>query len=271
VRGRAEITNLPWILDESKLQNELDLEKVTLINDLVAVASSVPHLYDHELRVLQDAPREPGGTLAVIAPGTGLGEAFLTWDGEKYLAYGSEGGHTDFAPTNALESGLLRALQERFGHVSYERVCSGMGLPNIYHYLKSVGYADEPPWLAEQLTQSADPNPVILEAAMDTERPSDLCRTTMEVFVSILGAEAGNLALKVLATGGVFLGGGIPPRILPFLESAHFIESFKRKGRFGDLLAGVPVYVIMNPKVALLGAAFHVLGGAFVPGSDPTN
>ena len=150
-------------------------------------------------------------------------------------------------------------LQQRMDHVSYERVCSGKGIPNIYAYLKDSGYAEEPSWLAEQLVAADDPTPVIANAALTPTAPSELCAATMELFVSILGAEAGNLALKVLSTGGVYIGGGIPPRILPALEHQHFMQSFLRKGRFTNLLYRMPVHVILNPRAALLGAAHYGL------------
>jgi glucokinase len=204
---------------------------------------------------VNDATAEETGAIAVVAPGTGLGEAFLTWDGSRYVAQPSEGGHADFAPTNPLEVGLLQYLWERYEHVSYERVCSGLGIPNIYAYLRDSGYAAEPAWLAEVLAQAQDPTPIIVNTALDQSQPCELCMGTLDTFVSILGAEAGNMALNTLATGGVYLGGGIPPRILPALERAHFMRSFYNKGRFGEFLARIPVYVIMNPKVALLGAA----------------
>jgi glucokinase len=158
-----------------------------------------------------------------------------------------------------LEIDLLRYLHEKMEHVSYERICSGQGLPNIYAYLKDSGYAEEPAWLAEQLAGVDDPTPVIVNAALDSEKPCKLCTTTLSIFVSALGAEAGNLALKVMATGGVYLGGGIPPRITPALGSKRFTESFTRKGRFSELVSRIPVHVILNPKVGLIGAAFHGL------------
>ncbi len=260
VSGRAEITNLPWHLAEDELAEKLGIAGVRFINDLAAVAYAIPHLGDDELHTLQQGVPQPGGTVAVIAPGTGLGESFLTWDGNRYRAYASEGGHTDFAPRTALQFGLLRHLQERFGHVSYERICSGSGFPNIYAYLKTVGYADEPDWLREALAGVQDPTPVIVQAALDSEPSCDLCRAALDVFVEVLGAEAGNLALKLLATGGVFLGGGMPPHILPALSNGSFIKSFRSKGRFDDLLSLIPVRVILNPRAALLGAASHVLG-----------
>jgi glucokinase len=257
--GRAEITNLPWVMEETQLREALNLSSVRLLNDLAAIAHAVPFLGPADLHTLNVGQPTPGGAIAVIAPGTGLGEAFLTWDGTRYRPHASEGGHADFAPTNSFEVELLRYLQDRFQHVSYERVCSGRGLPNIYGYLKDSGYADEPVWLTKQLAAAGDPTPVIVNAALDSERPCELCVATLNAFVSILGAEAGNLALKVLASGGVYLGGGIPPRILPTLEQKPFREAFRHKGRMSDLLARVPVHVILNPKVALLGAACHGL------------
>ena len=257
--GRAEITNLPWVMEETQLREALNLSSVRLLNDLAAIAHAVPFLEPEDVHTLSVGQPAPGGAIGVIAPGTGLGEAFLTWDGSRYRPHSSEGGHSDFAPNNPFEVKLLRYLLDRFEHVSYERVCSGRGLPNIYAYLKDSGYAEEPAWLAEQLAAADDPTPVIVNAALRGERRCELCVATLNTFVSVLGTEAGNLALKVLATGGVYLGGGIPPRILPALEQERFMEAFRRKGRMSDLLARVPVHVILNPKVALLGVACHGL------------
>lgn len=260
VAGQSTITNLPWVVDERQLQAALGLSSVRLLNDLEAIANAVPFLAPDDLHTLNVGKPAPGGAIAIVAPGTGLGEAYLTWDGSRYRAHASEGGHSDFAPTNPLQIGLLRYLQDRFEHVSYERICSGMGLPNIYGYLKDSGYAQEPDWLARQLEAADDPTPIIATNALKDDEPCELCVATLDVFVSILGAEAGNLALKVLATGGVYLGGGIPPRILPALETDRFMEAFWNKGRMSDLMARMPVHVILNPKVALLGAASHCLG-----------
>ena len=259
VAGRVTITNLPWVIDETQLQAALNLSFVHLLNDLEAIAHAVPLLEPADLHTLNEGQPTPGGAVAIIAPGTGLGEAFLTWDGSRYRPHASEGGHTDFAPTNPSEVELLRYLQQRYEHVSYEWVCSGQGLPNIYAFLKDGGYAEEPAWLAGQLAAADDLTPVIVNTALDDEKPSELCAATLNTFVSILGAEAGNLALKVLATGGVYLGGGIPPRILPALKHERFMEAFRHKGRLSGLLAHMPVHVILNPKVALLGAACHGL------------
>ncbi len=259
VAGQATITNLPWTMDEKELQKALNIPTVRLLNDLDAIAHAVPFQEPTDLHTLNVGQPVPGGAIAVIAPGTGLGEAFLTWDESHYRAHTSEGGHADFAPTNASEIELLRYLQQRYRHVSFERVCSGKGLPNIYAYLKESGYAEEPPWLAERLAAAGDRAPVIVEIALEKEKetPGDLCVATLNAFVSILGAEAGNLALKVLATGGVYLGGGIPPRILPYLDGERFLQAFRNKGRFTGMLTRMPVHVILNPKIALIGAACH--------------
>jgi glucokinase len=261
VNGRASITNLPWVIDEAALRRALGIPEVQLINDLFALASAVPHLNPDDLHTLNAGQATPGGAMAIVAPGTGLGEAFLIWDGSRYRACASEGGHADFAPTNRMECELLNYLQETLGleHVSYERVCSGVGIPNIYSYLKHINYAGEPEWLTRQLATAADIVPVIVSAALDDERQSSLCLATLRLFVSILGAEAGNLALKVLATGGVYLGGGIPPRILPVLDEELFLKSFCNKGRLKGLLLQMPVHVIMNQRTALIGAAYHAL------------
>ena len=258
--GRASITNLPWTITEKGLAQALNIEKVEIINDLVATARAIPCLDETDVEKLNQGTAAPGGPIAVLAPGTGLGEAYLTWDGRRYRTHASEGGHVDFAPATALQWGLLHYLQGKFGHVSYERVCSGMGIANIYQYLKETGYAEEPPWFAEKLKTRSDPTPLIVEAALDSALYCELCRATLYTFCAILGAEAGNMALKLLATGGIYLGGGIPPRILPLLRSEKFFFSYRDKGRFEDFLDQVPVYVILNPKAALLGAASSVLG-----------
>jgi glucokinase len=256
VRGEAKVTNLPWTLAEERLMAALDIPRVRLLNDLAAIAYAVPHLGGADLRTISAGEPAPDGALAVIAPGTGLGEAFLTGEREGgYTVHASEGGHCDFAPTNEEEMALLRYLLATEDHVSYERVCSGLGIPNIYAYLLSTGRYEEPEELREALEAAVDRTPVIMTAALEGTRAPALCAKTLEMFVSILAAEAGNLALKVLATGGVYLAGGIPPRIEPQLASAAFRREFQRKGRFAHLLDAVPIHVILNPKVALLGAA----------------
>jgi len=264
VAGKADITNLSWVISEEGLQARLGDIPVRLINDLQATAYAIPALNDDDYYVLHPGEPEPEGTIAIIAPGTGLGEAYLVWDGVQYRAYASEGGHVDFAPRNELEMALLRYLLRRMDHVSYERVCSGVGIPNLYAYLKDSGYAPEPPWLAQQLQHTEDPTPVIVNTALQSEYSCALCSATLDLFVSILGAEAGNLALKVLSTGGVYLAGGIPLHILEALRHGQFMQSFIRKGRFADRLIRMPVNLILNPNTALIGAArygFEMLRG----------
>ena len=254
--GRAQVTNLPWIIESQTLSTAMDAP-VVLLNDLAAIAHAVPYLESGDLETLNAGQANPHSALAIVAPGTGLGEAFLVRDGQRYRPFPSEGGHADFAPTTPLEVDLLNYLQARFDHVSYERVCSGKGLPNLYAFLKDTGRYDEPERLRDKLASSADPTPVIVQAALD--RQAEICVAALDLFVSILGSEAGNLALKMLATGGIYLGGGIPPRILPLLRQPAFMSAFTRKGRFADALARVPVHVIRQPQVALLGAACHGL------------
>ena len=260
VGSQATVTNLNWAIDSRQLQQALAFSSVTLLNDIESIAWGISLLQPDELFVLNAGEPVPGGVIAVIAPGTGLGEAFLTWDGSSYWPHATEGGHTDFAPNDEQQAGLLGYLQKKYEHVSYEWVCSGLGLPNIYAYLKDSGYAPEPEWLASRLAGVADPTPVIAQAALDRDRPCELCAATLRTFVSILGAEAGNLALKVLATGGLYVGGGIPARILPALsEEGRFMRAFLHKGRLAHLMARIPVQVILHPQVALLGVAWHGL------------
>ncbi len=256
--GRAQITNLSWVIDADHLKKTFGWDQVDLMNDLEAVAYAIPILEPKDVYLLSPGKPVPGGNISVLAPGTGLGEAFLTVENGKYVAHASEGGHVDFAPVGALQMGLLKYLWETqgFEHVSYEWVCSGgLGIPNLYNYLKDSGYAVEPEWLAKALADSDDPTPVIFNCALSQDNPSELCRATLDLFVAILGAEAGNQALKVMATGGIYLGGGIPPRILSKLQEPAFLEALRSKGRFRALLADIPVSVILNPQAGLMGAA----------------
>lgn len=255
--GHAQITNLTWVVDEAALKTTLNWKTVKLLNDLESVAYAVPILEPGDIYTLNAGKPVPGGNIAVLAPGTGLGEAFLTYDAGRYHAHASEGSHVSFAPVGQLQMGLLSYLNRQgYSHVSYERVCSGgLGIPHLYAYLKDAGYAAEPAWLAEQLAGSADPTPIIFNAAQDRKRLCELASDTLDLFVAILGAEAGNLALKVLSTGGIYLGGGISPRILADLQKPAFLEALRSKGRFREMLANMPVHVILNPKAGLLGAA----------------
>ena len=253
--GRVEAPNLPWIIDSRDLERELRLEKVYLINDLEANAYGLSELSEHDFEVL--APGEPGakGNAAVISAGTGLGEAGLFWDGTTHHPFAAEGGHSDFAPANDLQAELWHYLSKKFGgHVSWERVLSGPGQYNIYEFLRASGKGKEEPWLVEEM-KTGDPSAVISKHGLAGTSP--LCVRAVDLFVEIYGAAAGNLALKYLATGGVYIGGGIAPKILPKLKESRFYEAFCDKGRLRSLLEKIPVRVVLNDKTALLGAG-HV-------------
>ena len=256
VEGRSQVTNLPWVVEEGKLRDALQFRVVTLLNDLEAIASSIPVLGDEDLHVINRGESVEGGSKGVVAPGTGLGEGFLVWGGKPYR---SEVGHATLAPMDERQADFMRFLLGRFGHVSCERVCSGLGIPNIYDFLKETGHASEPEWLEKELGDTSDRTPIIMRAGGDGDPSSELCRETLRLFVSILGGEAGNLALKVMATGGMYLGGGIPPRIIPALEKGDFMRAFCGKGRLGIVLERMPVYVMMNTQSALLGSACYGL------------
>ena len=254
--GRAKVTNLPWVIDEKKIQRDLNVPIVRIINDLEAFAYALTELNPGDLFTLSTVKKDINGNRAIIAPGSGLGESFLTWDGAKYASFASEGGHGDFAPNSEIECELLLYLQKQYGHVSYERVCSGQGIKNIYRFLKDQKVEKEPAWLTEKFESAeTDPVPLIIEAALNTERPCPICVTTITLFSSVLGAEAGNLGLRVLAKGGVYLAGGLPERVLPFLKKKAFLNAFYQKGRMSDVLKNVPLHVITNPTAGLIGAA----------------
>ena len=257
INGQSEITNLPWIISETTLADALHLPAVKLLNDLEAIAYAVPHLLPADLAALNSEQMDTdlGGNKAIIAPGTGLGEAILFSQNSHYHVLASEGGHTDFGPKNPREIELLRYLQTKFDHVSYERVCSGKGIPNIYASFENSRVAEASAQVTEAISQAADATPVIIQAAL--AGTCKLCQATLDTFVSILGAEAGNLALKVMATGGIYLGGGIPPKILSKLQDGTFMTAFTNKGRFAKMLIRIPVYVILNNKAPLLGAAHY--------------
>ncbi len=250
--GRCDATNLPWMVDSSLVAHELGLGRVGLINDLEANAWGIAVLEAADFAVLNEGSSDASGNAAIISAGTGLGEAVLYWDSKQHRPFATEGGHADFAPRNHLEMELLDYLLKQFQRVSYERVVSGPGLLNIYRFLRDSDRGEEPPWLAEQMRQE-DPSAVIAQAALGGK--SELCAQVLDLFVSLYGAEAGNLALKVLATGGVYLGGGIAPKIIGKLKDPLFLNAFTAKGRMKPLLQAMPVRVILNDKTALLGAA----------------
>ncbi len=257
--GRAVLTNLPWVVDEKTLGTRLGLDDVRVINDVAALADAVPLLAGGDSASLQEGRPVPGGTIAVVSVGTGLGAAFLTWDGSRYRVFPSEAGHGDFAPADSRQARLFLFVRKRFGHASRERVCSGTGIGLLYEYLKAEGFAEETEEFGQAIAATADPVPRILAAALDEQRPCPLCRGALELFVSILGALCGSLALDFLATGGIFLGGGIPPRILPWLQGKSFLAAFRSKGRLEAWMAEIPVHVILDPLAALRGAAREAL------------
>ncbi|MHB9032450.1 MAG: glucokinase [Anaerolineae bacterium] len=255
VEGCVIGTNLPWVVDKQSLQTFFKFQGVCLLNDLEAISSAVPFLLPDGVAALNDVPAKPGGTIAVVAPGTGLGEGYLTWDGDKYQAHPSEGGHANFGPDSELQFELVSWLWKRHGHVSSERVCSGRGMPNLYEFLKTRKQYHEPERLAKAIAQVEDPTPIIVTEAIRAEGADPLCKAVLDLFIEIMGAEAGDLALKLLATGGIYLGGGIPPRIVPQLKRGKFMRAFCAKGRVSYVLDAIPVYVILDPRVALLGVA----------------
>jgi glucokinase len=254
INGHVKTTNLPWTLEEETLASDLDLKAAHLMNDLEAVARAVPALRPEDMITINKGEAVSNGPIAIIAPGTGLGESFLTWDGSQYVAHSSEGGHCDFAPTEERQIRLLHYLLPRFGHVAVERVCSGIGVPNIYEFLRDEENIPERPEIAELIASAKDHTKAIVEAAFDPQHPSELCQATVDLLASILASEAGNLALKVLATGGVYLAGGIALHVMTLLQTPQFVETFTRKGRFKDLMERMPIHIITT-RAALLGAA----------------
>jgi glucokinase len=249
--GRVETSNLPWIIEQSKLAAQIQLPATLLINDLEASAWGIGGLGPNDLVPLNRiAPT--GGNQAVIAPGTGLGEAGLFWDGSRHQVFACEGGHADFAPQGDLQIELLRFLADRFGHVSYERILSGPGLANVYEFLQAQNGADADPGFAEELAKGDAPAAISRAALEGTNR---LAEQALDLWISIYGAEAGNLALKIMSTGGIFLGGGISPKILSRLAGPQFLRAFLDKGRLRPVLENMPVHVVINDQTGLLGAA----------------
>jgi glucokinase len=250
--GRVEASNLPWVIESKRLADELKLKKAVLINDLEANAWGIAALDPKDVVLLNHVTSAPVGNQAVISAGTGLGEAGMYWDGAKHHIFASEGGHADFAPRNELEMELFRYLSGRYGHVSYERIVSGPGLVNVFHFLRDTGRGTEPQWLTDEMLH-ADPAAAISRAGLNGSCP--LCEQAVDLFVSVYAAEAGNLALRLMAIGGVYLGGGIAPKMLAKLSGPLFMHAFVSKGRMQPLLETVPVKVITNDKAALMGAA----------------
>jgi glucokinase len=253
--GRLRLTNLPWTLDSRELSKNLDIDYVFLINDLEANGYGIAELDSTQIYTLSEGDASQIGNRALISAGTGLGECFLVWDGRHHTPYPSEGGHCDFAPRNEDEIDLLRFLRQKYsGRISFERVVSGQGLTNVYEFLREVRGVEEPAWLAERMA-TEDRNAVITELAMAAR--SEICEKATDMFVSAYGAEAGNLALKMLSVGGLYVGGGIAPRILEKLKDGTFIKAFTDKGRLSQLLVNTPVRIILESRTALLGAAAY--------------
>ena len=254
IDGQARMTNLAWDLNEAELCRGLGLARVTLLNDLNAVAHAIPHLNPEQLVDINPGKAKLHGAIAVMAPGTGLGEAFLIWSGTAYVACPSEGGHRDFAPANEVQAGLWSYLTDRFRHVAYERVAAGIGVQNVYDYVRSCDPSSESPAFAAALQAAIDRAPLIIDAALQNPDNNPLAAQALRIIIDVWGAEAGNLALTVLATGGVYLAGGLPPRVLPQLQDGSFLRAFCAKGRFANLLRDVPIKVVII-NAALLGAA----------------
>ena len=251
--GRLKLTNLPWMLDSAKLAVDLKIEHVFLINDLEANGYGIAELTPEQILEISKGDPNAEGNRGLIAAGTGLGEAILVWDGQNYKPMASEGGHSDFAPRNEEEIELLRYLQKILnGRVSSERVVSGIGLANVYAYCRDVKKLEEPAWLKERMANE-DPNAVIGELGESGQSP--LCVDALNIFVSAYGAEAGNLALKILSTGGMYVGGGIAPKLLKKMQDGTFMKAFTDKGRLSDLLVQTPVRLILESRAALMGAA----------------
>ena len=250
--GRCEATNLPWVVDAATLAAELGIRDVWVINDLEASAYGIAALAPTDLVTISSGAADAAGNAAIIAAGTGLGEAGLYWDGRTHHPFATEGGHANFGAGDAVEAELLHWLSAQFGHVSWERLVSGPGLLNIYRFLRDTGRGEEPAWLAEEM-RAEDPAAVISRAAQSGKSP--LCLEALDRFMGLYGSEAGNLALKTMATGGVYVGGGIAPKNLDKLKDGTFMKRFVAKGRMQKLLEAMPVNVILNDKTALLGAA----------------
>ncbi len=250
--GHVATTNLAWLVDAERLAKSLGLRRIGLINDLEAIGYGLTELTDNDLATLNEGTPAASGNIGIIAAGTGLGQATCYWDGQQHHPFACEGGHTDFAPRNQLEGELLSYLLTKFERVSYERILSGSGLFEIYKFHHHIHRGQEAPDLTEVIYQQAHPAAVVRAAL---ENRSELCANALDLFVSIYGAEAGNLALKVMARGGIFIGGGIAPRIIQKLKEPIFMTAFRAKGRMQPLLEAMPVRVILNDKTGLLGAA----------------
>jgi glucokinase len=256
-RGRSKISNLPWVIDSRDLAKQLKLDSVGMINDLEAYAYGIDGLDSKDFVTLNEGSEDAEGNRAVISARTGLGVAGMYWDGYRHHPFACEGGHSDFAPRNALEMELLAYLQKKYGRISYERLLSGPGIKNIYDFLRDAHKADEPQWLKDQIAAAPDPPAVISQLAH--EGKAALCAQTLSIFVSIYGAETGNCALNFLSTGGIFIGGSVAAKNVSKMKDPIFMESFLDKGRMVDLLKEIPVTIVLNDDSGIIGAARYTL------------
>lgn len=252
VNGTCHATNLPWTIDSAALAKRLGFDKIELMNDLEANAHGIYELTDEDFVTINQGDRKKHGNVGVISAGTGLGEAGIIWEDRKMRPFASEGGHSDFAPNSPIQFELLQHLYDKFNHVSYERVLSGQGLQNIYEFLRDRKKYPEPAWLADELKKGEIPM-IVSEHGLKGE--TEICVEALNIFTDIYGAEAGNLALKLMATGGIYIGGGIAPKMIKKLSEPRFLEAFLDKGRLRSVLETIQIKVIMNDKTALLGAA----------------
>ena len=253
IKGKSKLTNLSWTLDSEALSASLQ-RPVSFINDLQATAYGLAGLKENERALIAPGDAAAEGNIAIIAPGTGLGEAGLYWDGQAYHPFATEGGHSDFAPRTETDIELFRYLQQQFGHVSWERVVSGMGIKTLYHFCTEAKKEKVPEWLTKRM-ETEDAAAVISQAALKREDP--VCAEVMDLFVRFFATEASSLVLKLMATGGLYLAGGIPPKILPLLQNENWEKNFDNNGRMHDLSEKVPVYAVLNDKMALMGAAYY--------------
>jgi glucokinase len=256
-RGRSKISNLPWVIDSRDLAKQLKLDSVGMINDLEAYAYGIDGLDSKDFVTLNAGSEDAEGNRAVISARTGLGVAGLYWDGYRHHPFACEGGHSDFAPRNALEMELLAYLQKKYGRISYERLLSGPGIKNIYDFLRDAHKAEEPQWLKDQIGAAPDPPAVISQLAQ--EGNAAICDQTLSIFVSIYGAETGNCALNFLSTGGIFIGGSVAAKNVSKMKDPIFMESFLDKGRMVDLLKEIPVTIVLNDDSGIIGAARYTL------------
>ena len=266
VNNTCNLTNLNWVLDTQRLEMELDIPKISLINDFAANSFGILGLKDFDVHTLQEGEARKDSPIAVIGAGTGLGEAFLVPQGKKYQIFASEGGHADFAPRNDLETELLKYLRRKLGveHISVERVVSGQGITAIYQFLRDSNFAPETPEIGERIKvweregkKTTDPSAIVSQAAF--KQSDRLCEKTMEIFIEAYGAETGNLALKLLSYGGIYIAGGIAAKILPLMQDGRFLNTFKDKGRVSNLIEEVPVHIVLNPQVGLVGSVLYGL------------